>query len=80
MDINTLEKEYSPSSCIQNYNELINEYGSKSKIAESTTTVIKDISYGESKEECLDFFPATKKNSPLLVFFHGGYWQRLSKN
>ena len=80
MDINTLEKEYSPSTCIQNYNELINEYGSKSKIAESITTVIKDISYGKSKEECLDFFPAAEKNSPLLVFLHGGYWQRLSKN
>jgi arylformamidase len=80
MDINTLEKEYSPSTCIRNYNELINEYGSKSKIAESTTTVIKDISYGKSKEECLDFFPAADKNSPLLVFFHGGYWQLLSKN
>ena len=80
MDINTLEKEYSPSTCIQNYNELINEYGSKSKIAESATTVIKDISYGKSKEECLDFFPAADKNSPLLVFFHGGYWQLLSKN
>jgi arylformamidase len=36
--------------------------------------------WGEEPEETLDFFPSRSADAPLLVFFHGGYWQELSKN
>ena len=40
-----------------------------------------DLAYGVSPREKFDFFPATGgKNGPVLVFFHGGYWQRLDKS
>lgn len=38
-----------------------------------------DIAYGEGEEERLDIFPATSRGRPVLVFIHGGYWQRLDK-
>ncbi|MBZ9772245.1 alpha/beta hydrolase [Mesorhizobium sp. CO1-1-8] len=38
-----------------------------------------DLAYGERPRERLDFFPAGD-NDPVLVFFHGGYWQRFDKS
>ena len=36
--------------------------------------------WGEQADETFDYFPAAAADPPLLVFFHGGYWQELSKN
>jgi arylformamidase len=39
-----------------------------------------DVPYGPSHGERLNLFPAAKPGAPILVFIHGGYWQRLDKN
>jgi arylformamidase len=40
-----------------------------------------DLAYGPGARERLDFFPAADAaNSPILVYFHGGYWQRGDKS
>ena len=36
--------------------------------------------WGEQPDETFDYFPPAAADAPLLVFFHGGYWQELSKN
>lgn len=38
-----------------------------------------DIPYGERPRNRIDLFPCGKPNAPLLVFIHGGYWQRNAK-
>jgi len=38
-----------------------------------------DVAYGPAPGEKLDFFPSEDRQSPLLVFVHGGYWQGLDK-
>ena len=35
---------------------------------------LTDLSYGSHARMTFDFFPGPR-NAPLLVFFHGGYWQ-----
>src|SRR5205823_14130315 len=35
--------------------------------------------YGASAAQVFDYFPAMKKEAPLFVFVHGGYWQELSQ-
>ena len=75
-----LEREYSPSSCVDNFDELVAAYASESTRSESRARVLKDLSYGAHEDELLDFFPVEDKNAPLHVFIHGGYWQALSKN
>lgn len=36
--------------------------------------------YGPAERERLDFFPAADHAGPILIFFHGGYWQRFDKS
>ena len=38
----------------------------------------REIAYGPTQAERLDFFPAGE-DAPLLAFIHGGYWQALDK-
>jgi acetyl esterase/lipase len=36
-----------------------------------------DIPYGPLTR--IEFYPARRKSAPCLVFIHGGYWQRNSR-
>lgn len=78
-DPQTLAQEYSPSSCVDDFDALIASYASESKVAEANAEVHKDLVYSAHPDETLDLFPATQ-GSPLHVFIHGGYWQALSKD
>ena len=39
-----------------------------------------DVRYGRRERNAWDLFPATDPHAPCLVFIHGGYWQRNSKD
>jgi arylformamidase len=39
-----------------------------------------DLAYGEGPMETLDVFPASRPDSPVVVFIHGGYWRSLDKS
>ena len=80
MSIETLEREYSPSSCVTNYLELVQSYTSESKEISKLLKFEKDLIYGISIDETLDLCLAEVNDSPLVIFIHGGYWQLLSKN
>ncbi len=56
----------------------INESESKRIRAEYTCHL--DQKYGEDKLQTLDIFPSNVKNSPILIFIHGGYWRALDKS
>jgi len=78
-DLATLEREYSPSSCVANLGSLLTRYREDSESARAQFPDFITLSYGEDAAECIDFFPADRSTAPLLIFIHGGYWQELSK-
>jgi arylformamidase len=39
-----------------------------------------DLRYGPRERNTWDLFPASRPDAPCLVFIHGGYWQRNSKD
>jgi arylformamidase len=39
-----------------------------------------DLAYGPDQRNAWDLFPAERADAPCLVFIHGGYWQRNSKD
>jgi len=80
-----LEREYSPSSCIDDINEFINQYIEQSKTAVSSAkqsdSLLTNLRYGSSETQTLDLFlPTNRSKNKLHVYIHGGYWQELSKN
>jgi len=38
-----------------------------------------DLAYGTAERTALDLYPAANPHAPCLVFIHGGYWQRNSR-
>ena len=84
-DQDTLDREYSPRSCIDDIDVYLDEYARTSKAAKSDAlkdnACHADLRYGPGPEETLDLFLPTEPGSaPLHVFIHGGYWQLLSKD
>ncbi|MEO5819401.1 MAG: alpha/beta hydrolase [Vicinamibacteraceae bacterium] len=78
------EREYSPSSVIGgDYAPFLERYRVESEAARRALPVQADLRYGDAPRAQLDFFPAPALDSSarpgLLVYFHGGYWQELSK-
>lgn len=83
MDKETLEREYSPSSCIDDIMVFINQYIDESAKAREQLAgkFEQGIKYGSEKRSHFDIFmPEGEGPFPVHVFIHGGYWQELSKN
>lgn len=76
-----LEREYSPSSLLPTIDPYLREYAERSRDAleRSRSVVRRDLRYGDGPDEVLDLFPADVPGGPVVVFFHGGYWQELGK-
>ncbi len=49
-------------------------------LAHDAKGVRLDIPYGPLERTKLDYFPSGKTKAPLLVFIHGGYWVRNSRD
>lgn len=74
-----LEREYSPRALVPSIDPYLARYAELSAEARRRHQVLRDVGYGSSPEETLDFFPAPTKGAPVHVFLHGGYWRLLSK-
>jgi len=82
----TLERQYSPSSCIDDIKVFITQYIEQSRaaseFAQQQQSLMADLSYGEHTDQLLDLYlPLTinDNNRKLQVYIHGGYWQELTK-
>lgn len=83
-DLESLNREYSPSSCINDINVHIQQYIDLSRIAKNQAKELKalhsDLPYGERKTQTIDLYlPTNAPQHKLMVYIHGGYWQELSK-
>lgn len=81
------EREYSPSSCLPDgdYRPFVARYRQASDAAWSTLgsrddVALHTIPYGAAPTQTVDLaIPSDVGAPPILVYFHGGYWQELSK-
>tara|TARA_Y100001934_G_scaffold256925_1_gene325445 strand:+ start:1620 stop:2486 length:867 start_codon:yes stop_codon:yes gene_type:complete len=84
------EKFYSPQELERQYNvrdsradyetKIVPDWIKRSAITRTNLKSTIDISYGKSEKQKLDFFSSPDINSPTVIFFHGGYWQRGDKS
>jgi len=83
LSLSERDKEYSPSSAIGgDYTPFIQKYITESKLARSIVNSTKH-QYGNKESQIIEIAHTLNKKTnknldPLLVFFHGGYWQELS--
>lgn len=72
--------QYNARASIPDHPQIFSRWQSDSALVRRTHAGLLDIPFGESDGERLDFFPATKRGAPLLVFIHGGWWRSLDKS
>ncbi|XKE46175.1 alpha/beta hydrolase [Halomonas organivorans] len=70
---------YSARAAVPDHLEIFQRWREEGARFLASREVKRDLAYGEAPEQCLDVFPASRPNAPLLVFIHGGYWQAMDK-
>lgn len=82
-DPETLEREYTPASRVENIQVYLDSYTQRGEAARQTISHQK-LTYGNHPDEWLWYAPTgdIRNNDvltePLIVFVHGGFWRRLS--
>lgn len=59
---------------------LMESWAKRSEIFRSAADGLVDQPYGDNPREKIDIFYCGKSDAPLLVYLHGGYWQRGDKS
>ena len=82
MDAATLEAEYNLTARrgAEDFAALIARWMERNALHRDASGARIDVAYGDGDREKLDFFSAGDRAGPLLVYIHGGYWQRGDKN
>lgn len=75
-----LDWQYDHSKRFDDTSGFNKERAAASARARDTIKGQLDVPYGDADEEKLDIFPAEGGKAPIVIFFHGGAWQRGSKS
>jgi arylformamidase len=70
---------YNNSMAVKNSAELNAERAAASEVFRAAHSAKLDLPYGPKPRNSWDLYPAADPAAPCLVFIHGGYWQRNSK-
>lgn len=70
---------YDNNGAVANSAKLIAARNERSAQIRASHASALDIPYGRRERTKVDLYPAAEKDAPCLVFLHGGYWQRNSR-
>lgn len=79
MDRAALDAAYNNSKAVPDSQDRLDRWNQSSAIARAAENAQLDIVYGQQPKARLDYFSAKGNKCPLLIFIHGGYWQRNTK-
>lgn len=72
-----LEAEYNNRARVANSTEIIARWAKEAAHARQHLPGQRDVAYGTKPRQVFDMYPAAgTRNAPLVVYIHGGYWQR----
>ena len=81
MDAEQLEAQYNLRARRgPDFDELVQRWFDRSAAHREASGARTDLAYGDGEREKLDLFFAGDASGPLLVYIHGGYWQRGDKS
>jgi acetyl esterase/lipase len=70
---------YDNNAAVKNSASLIAERNQSSEALRASRKSFLDVPYDDRERTKIDLYPAAEKTAPCLVFLHGGYWQRNSR-
>ena len=73
-----LDAQYNLRDTVPDYPAYARFYEESSRQARGRLECQLDVPYGPTLAERLDIFPAARRDAPVLIFIHGGYWCRFS--
>jgi arylformamidase len=74
-----LDTAYNNSAAVADSDQHLDDWRRRSEALRSRMPERLDLIYGDAPRSKLDFFATNGTGAPTLLFFHGGYWQRNSK-
>lgn len=74
-----LDAAYNNSAAVKNSAEKLSDWTERSKRMRAANGELLDLTYGPRPRNRLDVFRCGTASAPLLVYIHGGYWQRNAK-
>jgi arylformamidase len=79
MDRAALDAAYDNSAAVADSAQYLEDWQRRSAALRARLPAHLDIAYGTAPRAKLDFFSCGIPGAPVLLFFHGGYWQRNAK-
>ena len=76
----TLESQYVVSKLRSNLPDLLESWSQRSAGYRNSANALLDRAYGDNERQKFDLFHCGKSGAPVLVYIHGGYWQRGDKS
>lgn len=73
------DRAYNNNRAVRNSTELVRRRDALSAEWRAAHDGALDISYGPKPRQAFDLYPASDSAAPCLVFIHGGYWQKNSR-
>lgn len=75
-----LDREYDNRAKVANSAEISARWEAASADVRKQFSADLDQPYGDHPRQCVDVFPAGKRDGPVLIFIHGGYWHMRDKS
>jgi arylformamidase len=72
--------QFNARAAVPDHARIFTRWQKDSAHVRRTHAGLLDLAYGDSTGERLDLFPASRREAPLLVFIHGGWWRSLDKS
>nr|WP_127144444.1 alpha/beta hydrolase [Pelagibacterium montanilacus] len=79
MDRAELDQAYDNSGAVSASADFLADWSRRSAALRARQPELVDLAYGSRQRNRIDIFRSGADDAPLLVFIHGGYWQRNSK-
>ncbi|RTF22066.1 alpha/beta hydrolase [Serratia marcescens] len=74
-----LAGSYDNGAAVDNEDAILASFQTRSSAIYHQTKHEKNIAYGESERETMDWLYSAKQHQGTLIFIHGGYWQFCDK-
>ena len=79
LDRTTLDANYNLRAAVPEHPTYFARYEAESRAFRERARARLDLAYGDGPRQAVDLFLPREPSPPLLVFIHGGYWQRFDR-